>query len=56
MSHLCSGSGRELTGDPPPNTAASCPVCGRGVRVDGHDTERGMTFSVGPHEEIVRSS
>lgn len=53
MSHLCTGSGTDLAGDPPPNTAANCPVCGRAVRVDGHDTERGMRFSVGAHEEIV---
>lgn len=56
MNHLCSGSGRELAGDPPPNTATSCPVCGRGVRVDGNDTDHGMTFSVAAHQQIFQSS
>ncbi|WP_231750883.1 hypothetical protein, partial [Mycobacterium sp. NAZ190054] len=48
----CPGSGRELTGDPPPATAATCPVCGRAIQVDPEETDHGLMFTVAPHEQV----
>ena len=48
----CPGSGRELSGDPPPNRAATCPECGRETPVDPEETEHGLTFTVTPHARV----
>ncbi|UXA15646.1 hypothetical protein KXD97_20080 [Mycobacterium sp. SMC-8] len=51
---MCPGSGRELPGDPPPATAATCPECGRETRVDPEETDQGLRFTVAPHEQVGR--
>lgn len=52
----CPGGGHELSAEPPPNTAASCPVCGRATRVEPEHTEDGLTFTIERHEKVVETS
>ena len=52
----CPGSGHELSDEPPPNTAARCPVCGRATRVEPEHTEDGLRFTIERHEKIVETS
>lgn len=48
----CPGSGTQLS-EPPPNTAASCPVCGRATKVDPEHTADGLKFTIEQHEQVV---
>ncbi|WP_174266818.1 hypothetical protein [Mycolicibacterium sediminis] len=48
----CPGSHLELATDPPPNSAATCPTCGRAVAVEPRHSVRGMTFAVARHQTI----
>jgi hypothetical protein len=56
MNHECEGVGRVVQGDPPPNTATTCPVCGRGTRVDPQETDQGLNFTIGSHQTVVQES
>lgn len=55
MDHDCEGGGREVPGDPPPNEAATCPVCGRATPVEPQETD-GVNFTIAPHQKIVDES
>lgn len=48
----CSGSGRRVQ-DEPNAQAATCPVCGREVRVEPQETDGGLAFTVAPHQRAV---
>ncbi|SRX81646.1 hypothetical protein [Mycolicibacterium parafortuitum] len=53
--HECAGSGRELPGDPPPDRAATCPVCGRETPIEpkhGTREDGGLSFVVAPHDNV----
>jgi hypothetical protein len=56
MDEECEGSGREVPGDPPPDEAATCPVCGRETRVQTHAADSGSTFTIAHHRRVVRES
>jgi hypothetical protein len=53
MEQECVGSGREVSGEPPPDRAAVCPVCGREVRVDVQETGHGQRTAIEPHQKVV---
>ncbi|BBY77790.1 molybdenum ABC transporter ATP-binding protein [Mycolicibacterium parafortuitum] len=57
--HECAGSGHELPGDPPPDRAATCPVCGRETPIEpkhdkagGTGGNGGLSFVVAPHDNV----
>ena len=52
----CPGSGHELSAGPPPNSAATCPVCGRATPVEPEETDEGLMFTIAPHEQVVGHS
>ena len=53
MDEQCAGSGRELPGEPPPDTAVACPECGREVRIDVQEAEHGQRVVVEDHQGMV---
>jgi hypothetical protein len=52
----CPGSGRELSTDPPADRAATCPVCGREIRVEPEETDEGLKFTVAPHQQVTNAN
>ncbi|MCV7012962.1 hypothetical protein [Mycolicibacterium madagascariense] len=52
MSQDCAGSGHELPQEPPPNEAATCPECGREVRVDVAEADDGQRVTVERHQAV----
>jgi len=53
MDQQCAGSGRELPGEPPPDTAVACPECGREVRIDVQEAEHGQRVVIEDHQGMV---
>ena len=53
MDHDCEGSGRELRGDPRPDEATTCPVCGRETRVDPDGSGGDVTLTIAHHQKVA---
>lgn len=56
MDEECEGSGREVPAGPPPDEATTCPACGRETKVDGHEVDGEMRFTIARHEKVVKDS
>lgn len=53
MSAECDGSGRPVPDDQPSAEPMQCPVCGRAVKIDPHETTNGLHFTVEHHDRVV---
>jgi hypothetical protein len=53
VSNECDGSGRDVPADQPSAEPMQCPVCGRAVKIDPHETDDGLRFTVEHHAKIV---
>lgn len=52
MERECKGSGHDVSDGPPPDVALACPVCGREVKVDGHEAGGQLRLTIERHQQV----
>lgn len=56
MDQQCEGVGQVIAGDPPPDEAMMCPVCGRETRVEPKESDDGLDFTIAAHQKVIQES
>lgn len=56
MDQQCEGVGQVIEGDPPPDEAMMCPVCGRETRVEPKESDDGLDFTIAAHQKVIHES